>query len=54
MENNNTSQNTRYEVVDSKTQIVVGTYSTMRRAYNAADKQDNIYGAVRYFVRRAS
>ena len=43
----------KYEVTDRLTGLVVGTYSTLKRAHNKADKLDLVYGAIRYSVRRA-
>lgn len=40
----------KYQVIDSRTQYIMGTYSTMRRALNKADKLDNIFGGYRYQV----
>jgi len=42
-----------YQIIDSKTGAVVGTYSETqaRRARARADKLDSVYGAVRYTVR---
>jgi len=40
-----------YNVIDNQTGRVVGTYSTMKRAYSKADRLDTIYGAVRYVVK---
>lgn len=39
-----------FQVIDTQTKIVVGTYSTLRRATNKADKLDLQYGAIRYRV----
>ncbi len=41
-----------YQVIDRLTGLVVGTYSTLIRAHNRADKLDLVYGAIRYSVRR--
>jgi hypothetical protein len=38
-----------YEVIDRKTGSRVGIYKTLRTAKRAADRLDNIYGAVRYY-----
>jgi len=40
-----------YEVIDGKTQEVVGRYNTLRKASRRADKLDNIYGGHRYHFR---
>lgn len=45
--------NIKYQVVDSRTQIVMGTYATLKAASRRADKLDAAYGAVRYVARRA-
>jgi hypothetical protein len=42
----------KYIVVDRRTQAIVGTYSTLKRAHAAADRKDLEYGAIRYCVRR--
>lgn len=42
----------KYQVIDHRTQAVVGTYSTAKRARNVANKKDLEYGAIRYGVRR--
>lgn len=34
-----------FQVINSKTGQVVGTYSTKRRARNSCDRKDNEYGA---------
>lgn len=44
---------TKYDVVDLQTGVVIGTYATRKRARSKADKLDLIYGAVRYGVRPA-
>lgn len=46
-------ETTTYELIDSKTGFVLGTYSYARRnsARRRADKLDLLYGAVRYVVR---
>lgn len=41
----------RYEVTDSRTGDVVGTFQSRNRATNFADKKDAAFGAVRYVVR---
>jgi len=48
---NNIMSATRYDVIDIKTQKVVGTYATRVRARRAADKKDLAYGAIRYIVK---
>lgn len=40
-----------FQVINTKTQQVVGTYSTKQRARNARDKKDNAYGAYVHSVR---
>lgn len=42
---------TRYELIDSRTGAVIGTYRSRTRAYARADRMDAEYGAVRYVVR---
>ena len=49
-----TSTTEKFEIVDIKTKLIVGTYSNRRRAVNAANRKDLEYGAVRYIVRRAA
>lgn len=41
-----------HEVIDCHSGRPVGSYSSRRRASNAADRLDLDYGAVRYIVRR--
>jgi hypothetical protein len=41
-----------YQVIDSQTNEVVGTYGTLRRARREADRLDLEYGAIRYRVRQ--
>jgi hypothetical protein len=41
----------KYQVVDRKTNKVVGTYSSKVRARSKADKLDLEYGAYRYSTR---
>lgn len=41
-----------YQVIDSRTQEVRGTFQSLRRASRFADKLDQEYGAVRYIVQR--
>jgi hypothetical protein len=41
-----------YQVIDRRTQQVVGTYTTLIRAHNAAGKKDLEHGSSRYKVRR--
>ena len=41
----------RYAVIDIQPLQTVRTYSTSRKAHNAADRMDLAYGAVRYIVR---
>lgn len=42
-----------YQLVGNMSGRVVGTYKTLRAASRRADHLDNVYGAVRYIVRRA-
>lgn len=42
-----------YQVVDSRTGLVVSTHTTRTRATRRADRLDSHYGAVRYVVRLA-
>ena len=42
-----------YQIIDSQTGLVVGTYSTAKRARAARDRKDLEYGAIRYAVRIA-
>lgn len=44
-------QATKYEVIDTQTKRVVGTFKNRNRARNMADRKDNEYGAYRYIVR---
>lgn len=39
-----------YQVIDTQTKYIMGTYSTKRRATRKADKLDLEYGAIRYTV----
>lgn len=48
---NDTAKPVSYEVVDSKTGIVVGKSSSRQRARISADQRDAKYGAYRYTVR---
>ncbi len=41
---------TSYQVIDSQTKQVIGTYSTLKRASHKADKLDLAYGSYRYIV----
>ncbi len=41
-----------YQVIESKTGYLIGTYSTLRRAMNKADKLDLAIGGYRYSVKR--
>jgi len=43
--------NTQYQVIDTRTQAVVGTFTTRKAASRKADRLDAQYGAVRYSVR---
>lgn len=40
-----------YQVIDRKTNTVVGTYDNRKAASRRADKLDLAYGAIRYTVR---
>lgn len=40
-----------YQVVDTRTAQVVGTFKNKQRARNKRDRLDLAYGAVRHFVR---
>lgn len=42
---------TRYDLIDSRTSQVVGSFQSRNRAYAAADRRDNAFGAVRFIVR---
>lgn len=42
-----------YNVIDTQTGFMIGTYKTRSRATNKADKLDMIHGAVRYSVQLA-
>lgn len=42
-----------YQVIDTKTQAVVGTFSSKQAARSKRDRLDAAYGAVRYVVRAA-
>lgn len=50
----NEKGNDMYQVIDTKTGAVVGTYQDARRARAARDRKDAAYGAVRYAVRPVS
>lgn len=43
-----------YQVINRKTNTIVGTYSTKQRARNAVDKKDNAYGAYVHSIREVS
>lgn len=40
-----------YQVINVKTQQIVGTYNSKQRARNARDKKDTAYGACVHTVR---
>jgi hypothetical protein len=40
-----------YQVIDSRTQQVVGSYKTPAEAFRLADRKDNEFGAARYLVK---
>lgn len=41
-----------YQLIDTRSGAVVGTYETLRAVSRAADRKDAAYGAVRYTWRR--
>ena len=41
----------RYEVIDNRTNIVVGSYKNRDAAYRFADRKDQAFGAVRFIVK---
>ncbi len=41
-----------YEVIDRKSNKVIGVYQTRLRARRVADRKDLEYGAIRYLVRK--
>ena len=41
----------RYEVIDSRTNEVVGNYKNRDAAYRFADRKDHAFGAVRFIVK---
>ena len=43
-----------YQVIDSRTQQVVGTFKNKQAARNKRDRLDLQHGAVRYSVREAA
>ena len=45
------SETKRFQVVDSRTGTVMGSYSSRKMASRKADKLDLEYGAIRYAVR---
>ena len=45
---------TRYQVIDVRTQQVVGTFKNKRAARSKRDSLDLAYGAVRYTVREVA
>ena len=44
-------QPTRFDIVDNRTGLVVGTAKTRARAAQSADKRDNAHGAIRFSVK---
>lgn len=44
----------KYQVIDTKTQQVVGTYTNKQRARNRRDALDLQYGAIRYRVQEVA
>ena len=47
-------QQTAYQVIDNRTQQVVGTFKKKQAARNKRDRLDMAYGAVRYSVREVA
>lgn len=43
-----------YQVIDTRTQTVVGTFKSKQAARNKRDRLDLAYGAVRYTVREVA
>jgi hypothetical protein len=41
----------RYQIIDTQTKQVIGTYSSRVRASRKADRMDLAYGAIRYMVK---
>lgn len=41
----------KYQVIDTHTGWIMGTYTERKKASRRADKLDMIYGAVRYAIR---
>lgn len=41
----------RYDIIDSQTKQVVGSFKSRNRATSFADRKDLQYGAVRYIVK---
>lgn len=41
-----------YQIIDSKTGKVLGTYQTLKTARRIADRKDLEYGAIRYIIKR--
>lgn len=44
----------KYQVIDTRTGSVVGTYASKQRARNRRDALDSQYGAVRYSVQEVA
>lgn len=40
-----------YQVINIRTKEIIGTYKTLKRARNKADKKDLEYGAINYTVK---
>jgi len=43
-----------YQIIDSRTQQIVGTFQSYIRASRKRDKLDNEYGGYRYQVRKVA
>ena len=41
---------TQYQVIDTRTQVIVGTFTTRKAASRKADRLDLEFGAIRYLV----
>jgi hypothetical protein len=42
-----------FNVIDSKTGAVIGTYPTLRRAHMSADRKNKAHGSYRYLIKEA-
>lgn len=40
----------KYQVIDSRTKALMGTYKTLRMALKKSDNLDNAFGGYRYIV----